>query len=163
MTTHEYFLKAEEVEILASDIYGLLAARFAGRPDVAAEFRELAQEEVQHGMRIRMLGGQVRSNPKLFATVEGLDAALEDVRQDAVLLRAEVQRGRWGDDLAEIRARLVGVEEHLAEVHAQYMARGADPSIRSFFERLAAQDRAHARLLGAKRAAGARAAPAPRR
>ena len=147
MTTHEYFSKAEQVETIASEIYAHLAKRFAGRPDVAAEFRQLSQEEVQHALRIRMLAGQTRSNAKLFRDVERLDELLEELHGDAVLLRAEVQRGRWGDDLGEIRRRLLEMEEHLATVHAQCMSRGADPTIARFFEALANQDLAHARLL----------------
>jgi rubrerythrin len=147
MTTYEHFSKAELVETIASEIYAHLATRFAGQPDVAADFRRLAAEEVQHAARIRMLARQTSSSKKLFRDLPRVDAEIEDLLRDAVLLRAEVRRERWGDDLGQIRARLVAWEDHLATAHAECVSRGADPSVSTFFEALAKQDRAHAHLL----------------
>jgi len=147
LTMHEYFLKAEQIEHIAADIYNHLAARFAQEPTIAAWFHELALEEVQHAARVHLLSIQHHENRRLFAQVEQLDETLEDLYRDALLFRAEAQRGCWGGDLDKIRAQLVSMEEHFATLHALYMASSADPTIASFFRALAAQDRGHAKLL----------------
>ena len=145
MTTYDYFTRAEQIERVAAEIYTRLAQDFAGSPSVSATFRELANEELQHATRIRLIRNQYRSNPGLFARMERLEEELAAIETAAERLRDEVSRGAWGKDLAGIRPRLAAMEESL-HLHAETMARGAGPGIREFFESLARQDDAHRRL-----------------
>jgi len=145
MTTYDYFSRAEQIERVASEIYTRLSEDFADSPSVSATFRELANEELQHAARIRLVRNQYRSNPGLFARMEHLEEELAAIEAAAERLRDEVTRGAWGKDLAGVRPRLAAMEDSL-HLHAETMARSAGPSIREFFESLARQDDAHRRL-----------------
>jgi hypothetical protein len=146
VTTFEVFKKAERIENIAAAIYAFLAKQFADDPDVRALFARLEAEEVQHASRVRLLASRYRGDSKLLPNVPGnpeLDACLADA--EAALV--EVQAGRWGRDLASIKARLVALEERMANAHAQVIARDGHPALRDFFRQLALQDDAHAALL----------------
>ena len=145
MTSYDYFARAEEIERVCAEIYTELARDFADDPPVSATFRQLANEELQHAARTRLLRNQYRSNPSLFGQMERLEEELSAIETDAMRLRDEVVRGVWSKDLAGVRARLVAMEDRL-HVHAETMARRADPRVRAFFETLAQQDEAHRRL-----------------
>jgi len=144
-------VRAEAIERISAEIYTRLAEDFGGDPAVSATFRELAQEEVQHAFRIRLLRNQYRSIVRLFARMERLEEEVDAIHDDAVRLREEVMRGTWGMDLGSIRPRLVAMEDRL-HLHAERMAHGADPRISGFFEALAQQDHAHRRLLASAEA-----------
>ncbi len=152
MTTHEYFVQAQQIESLAVEFYAMLAQLCAGDPPRQAEFQRLADEVVQHEARIRMLAAQHSANSKLFAGVDRLQEHLEEVHVSAVDLLDHLTRGAWGLDLDSICARLVTFEEQLGRLYAEKMSRGSDPAISQFFEELAQQDRSHAEIL--RRVAG---------
>jgi rubrerythrin len=145
-TTWQLLERAEQVEVLSSKIYGALARRFRYAPEVRALFARLESEERQHASRVRLLAAHYRNDPRLplDAGAAELDACLSA----AAGALAEIEAGHWPDDLAEVRRRLRGLEDHLARAHAELISKGAPASLRSFFETLAEQDEAHARLLG---------------
>ena len=142
---YEYFNRAEEIERASAAIYTKLADDFADEPRVSATFKELANEERQHAACIRLLRDQYRSTPQLFNRVERLDEELENIERYVAQLRDEVERGAWGKDLTSVHPRLALMEDRLT-LHAERMAREADPRVRGFFEALAQQDHAHRRL-----------------
>jgi rubrerythrin len=149
---YHLFKAAEQLENEAGNLYRLLAERFAHDHAARDLFRRLAEEEDQHALRIRLLFAQYRKDPKLFEGAEALKTAGPDV--DALLselkaLGARLEAGSWGSDLEEVQQHLAAVEERCAEVHAQFLARGASPEVGRFFEELARQDREHQRLLAA--------------
>jgi rubrerythrin len=156
---YQLFQAAERLETLASDLYLLLADRFAGDPDARDLFRRLADEEVQHAARVRLLFAQYRNDPRLFESASELRVGTVDaerlVRETSELVR-ELAAGSWGDDLLEVLDRVRELEERCAGLHAQFLAAGAHPDVARFFEELATQDREHERLLGAfvRRATG---------
>lgn len=145
-TTWQLLERAERVEVLSARIYGALARRFRAVPEVRALFDRLEAEEQQHASRVRLLAAHHRNEPRL--PLDADPAALEACIADATRALADIEAGRWPADLAEVRARLRALEDRLARVHAEVLSKGAPPSLRSFFEVLAAQDEAHARLLG---------------
>jgi rubrerythrin len=146
-TTWQLLERAERVEVASARIYGALARRFRASPDVRALFARLELEEQQHASRIRLLAAHYRDDSKLplEASADELEACLAE----AARTLEEIEAGRWTDDLDEIRRRLRELEDRLSRAHAELLAKGAPPSLRSFFETLAQQDEAHARLLGA--------------
>jgi rubrerythrin len=145
LTPYEYFGRAEEIEQASAAIYTRLADDFSGEPRVSSTFKELANEESQHAARIRLMRDQYRSTPQLFNRVKRLDEELENIERYVAQLRDEVERGAWGKDLTSVHPRLALMEDRLS-LHAERMAREADPRVRGFFEALAQQDHAHRRL-----------------
>jgi hypothetical protein len=145
MTNYDYFTRAEQIELICADIYARLATDFEDTPEVSATFRKLAQEEQQHAARIRLMQNQYRASPGLFTRMERLEAELSALEREAARLRDEVMRGAWGNDIATVHQRLVEMEDRL-HLHAETMARSADPRVRDFFEALARQDEAHRQL-----------------
>ena len=146
---------AERLEMLASGLYRLLADRFAHDPPAHELFLRLADEEVQHAARVRLLAAQYRNDRRMFdeairlagTTLQDPEAAVAA----ASALVEEVASGAWGDDLATVKDRLVDLEESCASFHAQFLARGVHPEVARFFDELASQDREHQRLLAALR------------
>jgi len=147
MTTHECFQAAERIERAAAEIYTHLASVFSSDSAVRDQFRRLADEEVQHATRIQLLAASQRGAHSLFAGVRDLEVDILAVGRDAEKLLTEVKAGAWGTDLTGVKARLASMEHRLSEVHAQKMAKGADPSVAKFFEALANQDREHKALI----------------
>ncbi len=146
-TTWQLLERAERVEVLSARIYGALARRFRAVPEVRALFERLEAEEQQHASRVRLLAAHHRNEPRL--PLDAADpAALDTCIADATRALADIEAGRWPADPAEVRERLRALEDRLAQAHAEVLSKGAPPALRSFFEVLAAQDEAHARLLG---------------
>ncbi|HET7755181.1 MAG TPA: ferritin family protein [Anaeromyxobacteraceae bacterium] len=149
MSVHALFAASERVELLAAEMYRLLAERFASREPVRALFRKLHEEEIQHASRVRLLAAQYRNDSGLFRDAALFDGA-PDPRELVVEIEAMVRAiegGAWGTDLGQIRARVVEMEKRCVTLHAQFLVAGAPEAISSFFRELARQDEAHERLL----------------
>lgn len=148
---YQLFQSAERLEMLASSLYDLLAERHGGDPEAGELFRRLAEEEVQHAARVKLLFAQYRNDPKLFERAPALAPGALDpealVRETSALVQ-DVAAGTWGDDLVDVLDRVRQLEDRCADVHAQLLSRGAHPDVVRFFEDLAIQDREHHRLLG---------------
>jgi rubrerythrin len=144
-TTWQLLDRAERVEVLSARMYGALARRFGGDPEVRGLFVRLEAEEQQHASRVRLLAAHHRNDPKLpvVAGAAELDACIAD----ATRALEDIEAGRWPQDLAEVKRRLRALEDRLARAHAHLLAKDTPPALRSFFTALAAQDEAHARLL----------------
>jgi rubrerythrin len=145
-STSQLLEKAERLELLAAEVYRALAGRFAG--EGRALFLRLADEELQHASRIRLLAARLRHDRRLAAAVAADTAALDTLLAEARRVVDEVVRGGWDGDLEGALRRAGELELRFVAAHAQSLARGAHPELRAFFEQLAAQDAAHARLLG---------------
>ena len=149
-SVHSLFANAERLELLAAEMYRLLAERFAAREPVRELFARLGAEEIQHASRVRLLAAQYRNDPWLFGGAvlfEGTPdpaAMLRDLEGDVRALEA----GAWGNDLSQVRGRILEHERRCVSFHTQFMVAGAPPAIASFFEELARQDEEHERLLG---------------
>lgn len=146
-TTWQLLERAERVEAVSAKIYAALARRFRGEPTVHSLFGRLEAEELQHASRVRLLAAHHRNDTKL--AVDAGAAELDACIEEATGALSEIEAGLWPADLAEVKRRLRALEDRLARAHAELLARDAPPSLRSFFASLAAQDEAHARLLGA--------------
>ena len=147
MTTWDVFRRAERIELAAAEIYGLLAKQFASDDTVRLLFVRLQQEELQHASRVRLLASRYRGDTKILEKVSGA-VQIEACQGVVEAALADVLAGRWGDDLAAIKRRLIHLEGELRSAHAQAMSQDGHPALRDFFQQLALQDDAHAVLLG---------------
>lgn len=145
--TYQLLRLAERIELLSARLYALLAERFREDPEASALFLRLESEEFEHASRVRLLAARYRHDPKLLDRISADPAVLERLVDRAEEILAEVGEGGWGDDPAEVKGRLVGMELELCHAHAQFLSEDAHPELRSFFQQLAEQDDAHARLL----------------
>lgn len=146
MTTFDVFRCAEQIELIAAEIYAVFARQFAQDGEVRGLFKRLEAEEVQHAARVRLLASRYRGDSKILERVSGA-TALEGCRRRAEEALAAATGGAWGADLAAIKARLAALEADLARAHAQVIAADGHPALRDFFNQLALQDEAHLRLL----------------
>jgi hypothetical protein len=142
---YQLFQRAERVERLCSLVYLTLAERFRHDAEACALFTRLAAEEEQHANRVRLVAAHYRNDPKLpiCADLGGLEACAAECEQAV----AEIQAGSWGTDLDEVRRRVFDIEIHMAQAHADLLARNASPELREFLAQLAQQDDAHARFV----------------
>lgn len=144
-STYQLLHLAEEIETVSARMYAALTHAFRDHPAAHALFARLQVEEEQHASRVRLLAAHYRHDTKLV--VEADAGVLEACLAEASRVLVEVEAGAWGDDLGEVKGRLAALEARLATAHAHLIAASANPAIRSFFEALAQQDEAHARLL----------------
>jgi len=148
-SAYAMFAAAERLELLAAEVYRLLAERFAANEAVRAVFWRLHQEEIQHATRVRLLAVHYRNDSGLLASA-ALFQGVPDPRQLVGELEDAVrglESGAWGDDLQQVRARVLEMERRCVSLHSQFLVAGAPPEISSFFEELARQDDEHERLL----------------
>jgi hypothetical protein len=138
--------KAERLELLAAELYQALAGRFGG--EGRALLTRLAQEELQHASRVRLLGTRLRHDRRLASAVAADPAVLDAMIAEARAAVHEILAGGWDGDLEAALRRSGELELRFGAAHAQSLATDAHPDLRAFFEQLAAQDEAHARLLG---------------
>jgi len=145
-STYEIFVAAERVELIWAEIYRALAGRFEGDP--AAElFQRLSAEESQHANRIRLVASHYSHDSQLFRGALIADQGFEGLYTEALEFLGAVRHGDFDENLDEAKHRVADLEERLTEAHAQMLVKGADESIRAFFEELARQDEEHRRLL----------------
>ncbi len=145
-TNFEILDKAEKIELLAAELYAAFARRFGDDAAAAKLFTRLRDEEQQHAARIRMLAAQSRRDGKLLGKIGVEAGALDDVVREMTGMLANVLNGNWHADLAQTKRLLLELEERCARAHAQGLS-GVDASLRTFFEQLALQDKAHEELL----------------
>jgi rubrerythrin len=146
-TTAQCFRSAERVEMLAQELYAALAEAFADRPALRDLFRRLSAEEAQHALRIRLLekhGGKAAWAPEELGTLcDDLRAMAEEVAS----MKAEFGRPGGPPPADVVLRRVSGMERTFGALHAEELARSAEPEVRALFESLARQDAAHLALL----------------
>jgi rubrerythrin len=145
-STYQLLEKAEQVELLAEQLYLALAARFDGEPK--SIFRRLAAEEAQHATRIRLLSARYRQDKKLVATLAADTALLDRLLLEAGEALAAAKGGAWDGAPEAALESAAALERRFCQVHAQVLSQAGHPELRAFFDQLAAQDRAHLELLG---------------
>jgi rubrerythrin len=146
-TTYDLLARAELIENTAAAIYAALAVQFARLPPARSLFESLAAEEMQHASRIRLLTARYKHDARLVRSGASDAPVLEACLAEAQAALADIRAGRWESDFAAAKRKLGILEDRLAKAHAEVIAREANADLRSFFEQLARQDEAHARLL----------------
>jgi len=146
-SAYQVFEKAEQLEMACAALYRALAAQFEADPGARDLFRRLEQEEIQHAKRVRLLAARYSHDSKLFDNVDMAVHALEDLLAEARQVLGQVAAGAWSADLDVVKGELADLEARFAHAHAHVIASSADPSLKAFFEQLAAQDEGHHALL----------------
>lgn len=146
-TTYHLLGRAERIETTAAAIYAALAAQFAGLPAARSLFEGLAADELQHASRIRLLAARYKHDARLAARRPAASPELDACLAEAEQVLADVRARRWESDFGRAKQKLCALEDRLSRAHAEALARDAHPDLRAFFEQLARQDEAHARLL----------------
>ncbi|MGA8891538.1 MAG: hypothetical protein WB493_08215 [Anaeromyxobacteraceae bacterium] len=147
LTTAQCFRSAERVERLAQELYAALSEAFAARPALRDLFRRLSAEEAQHAMRIRLLerhGGKAAWAPE---TVGTLCDDLRDMADEVAGMKAEFGRPGGPPPPDEVLKRVAAMERSFGALHAEELARSAEPDVQALFESLARQDAAHLALI----------------
>lgn len=159
MAASTYYLLelAERAEALSAEVYAALAERFAEDPEARGLFVRLKAEEFQHASRIRLLAARYRHDSRLLGKTTVDVPELEGLLRSEEIALAEIRDGRWPEDLAGVKERLVAHEERLTRAHAEVIANAGHEAVKDLFEQLADQDAGHAQLLGRARRPGRRA------
>ncbi len=134
---------AIRIETLAQDLYAGLAVTYQHQPFLRDLFERLAAEEAQHAMRIRLLerhlGGATWA-PQDLARISGdLDAMAAEMTAMKEGFRALAP----GADARGVLTRLAKLETRFGSVHAEELARSANPEVHKLFAALATQDGRH--------------------
>lgn len=138
---------AERVEQTFADVYGILAKQFEHEPKYQVLFTRLAQEEIQHAQRIKMLRKRYVSMGKDLKMIEFDVVPLQAGLKNGEALKQRLTSGETFASAAEIVTIIAELERQFANAHTNIIAAVVDPAIRELFEQLAAQDREHAALL----------------
>jgi hypothetical protein len=138
--------RAEQLELLAAALYQELANRYPST-EAGALFGRLAQEELQHAARIRLLVGRYRQDSGLVGGITISVEQLEALVDEAIDAVAAVKAGHWDGDAGKARRLAAELEDRFASGHAQALAGAGHPELTRFFEQLAQQDEAHRKLL----------------
>ena len=136
--------KAERLELLAAELYGLAASRFSADCEAKELLERLQEEEIQHAYRVRMLRSQCIKDAKLAAGLGLDDSRIELLLERGADARKQIVAAKT---LAEVLDLLLELEETFAVAHAEAVTVGADPQLHHFFESLAHQDTQHRLLL----------------
>jgi rubrerythrin len=144
-STYQLLEKAERLELLAHQIYLVLAGRFGG--ETRELFRRLAAEEEQHAARIRLLTARYRQDRRLVASLAADTTLMDRLLIEAEEALAAATAGAWDGDPKAALLGAAELERRFSQAHAQALSQDAHPDLRAFFEQLAAQDKAHLALL----------------
>jgi len=146
---------ATRIESQAQDIYADLAATFEHQPFLRDLFRQLAAEEGQHAMRIRLLDRHAGKAPWPSGVLERIGADLDALSTEITEKQASFRKLHAASDAREVLQSLAEMEVRFGSVHAEELARSGDLEVRKLFGALAQQDDRHreliARALGAAR------------
>jgi rubrerythrin len=146
-STFQLFEKAEQLELVCASIYRALAEQFRADPGARDLFQRLEAEERQHAVRVRLLAARYQHDSKLLEAAAVAAHHLEELLAEAQAVLSQVAAGAWGASLEVVKGELADLEDRFSAAHAHVIALSANPTLRTFFEQLARQDRAHVELL----------------
>ncbi len=146
-STFQLFEKAEQLEIVCAGIYRALAQKFQADPQAHDLFQRLEAEEQQHAARIRLLSARYQHDSRLLEAAAVAAHHLDELVGEARAVLAQVASGARSASLEVVKGELAELEERFSAAHAHVIASTANPGVRTFFEQLAQQDKAHEALL----------------
>ncbi len=146
-STFQLFEKAEQLEVLCAGIYRALARQFRSDPEARDLFQRLEAEETQHAVRVRLLAARYQHDSRLLEAAAVAAHHLDELLAEARQVLSRIDSGAWGASLEVVKGELAELEERFSAAHAHVIASAANPALRSFFEQLARQDKAHGELL----------------
>jgi len=147
LTTAQCFRSAERVEMLAQELYAALAEAFSARPALRDLFRRLSAEEAQHALRIRLLEkhrGKAAWAPEMVGSICD---DLQGMTAEIAAMKAEFGQPGGPPPADVVLRRVAAMERGFGTLHAEELARSAEPEVRALFESLALQDATHQALI----------------
>jgi rubrerythrin len=134
---------AVRIECLAQELYAGLAVTFGQQPYLRELFERLAAEEGQHAMRIRLLDRHHVKAPWPQEMLDRVSADLDGMAEEISALQRSFRTLPSGADARPVLRRLAEMEVRFGSVHAEELARSADPVVQELFDGLAQQDARH--------------------
>lgn len=147
MTVAQCFRAAERVEMLAQGLYAALAEVFAARPGLRDLFRRLSAEEEQHALRIRLLEKHRGKAPWAPEMLGVLCDDLQGMTAEIAAMKVDFCRPGGPPPAGVVLRRVAGMERAFGALHAEELARSAEPEVRALYESLALQDATHQALI----------------
>lgn len=138
---------ATRIESLAQEIYSGLAITFEHQPFLKELFAQLAAEEGQHAMRIRLLERHAGKAPWPAGELERIGSDLEALAAEIAEKQASFRKLHAGSDARGVLRSLADMELRFGSVHAEELARSGDPAVQKLFVALAQQDDRHRELI----------------
>lgn len=138
---------AIRIECLAQELYAGLAVAFLHQPYLRELFERLAAEEGQHAMRIRLLERHQGKAPWAQETINRVSTDLDAMAAELTAMQESFRKLSLAADARPVLRRLAEMEERFGSVHAEHLARSADPEIQKLFTALAEQDARHRELI----------------
>jgi len=141
---------AERLENLAGQIYQMLTGLVPEGSEGHALFTQLKDEELQHEQRVQLLQRRYMRDRALLLEQEAMAGALQEVIDLGESLLSRLQAMET-IEMKEAMELTLDLEQRFAVAHADAMLATGDRRLRTFFQQLARQDRAHASLLSRNR------------
>lgn len=138
---------ATRIESLAQELYAGLATTFQHQPYLRDLFSQLAAEEGQHAMRIRLLERHQGRAPWPPDAIDRISADLDAVGEELVAMKASFRTLSPAADARTVLRHLAGMEERFGSIHAEELARSSEPDVQNLFAALAQQDVRHRELI----------------
>jgi hypothetical protein len=147
LNIQECVQNAARIQILLRDLHTGLARCFATNRALRESFLDLAREEAQRALDIRLL---VLDRKGVAWSDEAIDIIRQDLVSTIVVLSAmagELHRDPGSFSPISILRRVIQVERRRNAIHAGSLSRSADPELRRFFASLTRRDRSVEQLL----------------
>ncbi len=138
---------ATRIESVAQDIYANLATTFDNQPFLKELFGQLAIEEGQHAMRIRLLDRHAGKAPWPVEKLERIGSDLDALAAELTEKQVSFRKLHARSDARDVLRSLADMELRFGSVHAEELARSGDPEVQKLFEALAQQDDRHRELI----------------
>ena len=138
---------ATRIESLAQELYSGLATTFQHQPYLRELFTQLAAEEGQHAMRIRLLERHQGKAPWPQETIDRVSADLDAVQEQMTAMKESFRMLSLVADARPVLRHLATLEERFGTIHAEELARSSEPEIQKLFGSLAQQDSRHRELI----------------
>jgi hypothetical protein len=160
MTTYECFQGAARIETAAQELYAALAETFSDRPYLRSLFAQLSAEEAQHAQRIWLLARHQGKAPWAADALEKVSSGLVEMAAEIESMKGSLAGPGDGVDPGAVLERVVDMERRFGSIHAEALARSADPQVAMLFASLATQDARHRALIEGARSQDGRPDPA---
>jgi rubrerythrin len=138
---------ATRIESLAQDLYAGLAVNYQHQPLLRELFDRLAAEEGQHAMRIRLLTGHGGKVSWPQDVLDRISTDLDAISSEIAVRAEEYRKLSPASDARPVLRQLADMERRFGSVHAEELAKVADPDVQRLFAALAKQDGLHRELI----------------
>jgi hypothetical protein len=147
LNIQECIQTAARIQILLRDLHTGLARCFATNRTLRESFLGLAREEAQRALDIRLLVLDRRGAPWSFEAIDTIRQDLVATVAELSAMAGELHRDSSCFSPVAVLRRVIQTERRCNAIHAESLARSADPELRRFFSSLTKRDRSVEQLL----------------